>query len=342
MQRDRADALLRREVGEKAAKLLDGKNVPPTWRGRPQTIALLRERVRALHEQYAGAGAAAKATQPAGSVANAAQSDAPPTAGPAALPVAAPRDRHDMQHRAHLTAMRSSAQVKLFMSVMLTWELRTVHKLFRVHLTCCGLQRELDVARAEAAASAAALLEERQRGMASAARRRTVESEARLCMHICPISSHIHTFCTATICSPPSSGRLFATVLVGPPCVQARVLRAKTTLLEETVAGQAKLLASFKSPAATIADPALAALAATHWPADAKASVSALEAHTANLLVRIGEREARIKHLEETALLQRAQLSAPLVREGRQAPTEDDQAAAGSHQGTTDADSQSQ
>lgn len=114
MKRDRAEALLRREVGEKVAKLLDSKVAPSTWRGRAQTIALLRERVRALHEQYAGAGAAAAATQPAGAVAAAAQSDAPPSAEPAALPKAAPRDRHDMQHRAHLAAMRSSAQVKLF------------------------------------------------------------------------------------------------------------------------------------------------------------------------------------------------------------------------------------
>ena len=112
MQRDRAEALLQREVGEKAAKLLDGKLASSTWRGRAQTIALLRERVRALHEQYAGAGAAATATQPAGAVADAAQSGAPPGAEATALPIAAPRDRHDMQHRAHLAAMHSSAQVK--------------------------------------------------------------------------------------------------------------------------------------------------------------------------------------------------------------------------------------
>ena len=111
MLRGRAEALLRLEVGEMAAKRLDGKDSSSRWRGRAQTIALLRERVRALHEQYAGAGAAA--AQPEGAGADAAQGDAPQSAEPAALPVAAPRDRHDMQHRAHLAAMRSSAQVKL-------------------------------------------------------------------------------------------------------------------------------------------------------------------------------------------------------------------------------------
>ena len=41
-----------------------------------------------------------------------------------------------------------------------------------------------------------------------------------------------------------------------------------------------------------------------------------LEVHTANLLVRVGEREGCTKQLKETLLVLRAQLSAPLVRNG--------------------------
>ncbi|KAK9822644.1 hypothetical protein WJX81_002994 [Elliptochloris bilobata] len=77
------EALLRREVGDDATRLVDGKDVLASWRGRAQTIALLRER------------------------------------------------------------------------------------------------RELDSARAEAAAGAAALEEERKKGLASTARKRNLESEAR-------------------------------------------------------------------------------------------------------------------------------------------------------------------
>ena len=111
--------------------------------------------------------------------------------------------------------------------------------------------------------------------------------------------------------------------------MQARVLRAKSSLLEEKVAEREKLLASLRTTAVLAADPALAALAAAHWPADAKASVAALEAHTANLLERVGEREGRIKHLEESVLLLRAQLGAPMVRDGGRAPAEDGLADAG-------------
>ena len=42
-------------------------------------------------------------------------------------------------------------------------------------------------------------------------------------------------------------------------------------------------------------------------------SIAALEAHTANFLVRVGECEDCTKQLEETVLLLRAQLGAPLV-----------------------------
>ena len=174
--------------------------------------------------------------------------------------------------------------------------------------------------------------------MASAARRRTVESEARA--GSARTSAMFGSLDVLASRPDSSSSFLWAALhcLHSLICMQARVLRAKTTLLEGTVAEQEQLLASLMSTAAIDADSALAALAATHWPADAKASVAALEAHTANLLKRVGEREARIKHLEETVLLLRARLSAP--RDSQQVPAEEGQAAAGSLQVVARAGSQ--
>ncbi len=94
-------------------------------------------------------------------------------------------------------------------------------------------------------------------------------------------------------------------------CLKARSLRGKVVALEAKASEQDQLLSALRSSAAIEAgDPALAAVAAAHWPADARSSLAAAEAHAATLSKRVGERDARIRSLEETALMLRAQLGA--------------------------------
>ena len=136
MQRDRMEAMLRREVGHDAtaARLLASDATPPSWRGRAQTIALMRERMQALQEQHAAACAAGRLTGSAhaaapmpeaappsgagGGAAGGAAADDPTTPGcgalstATALPAAAAvRGRHDAAHRAHISTMSGTAQV---------------------------------------------------------------------------------------------------------------------------------------------------------------------------------------------------------------------------------------
>lgn len=86
--------------------------------------------------------------------------------------------------------------------------------------------------------------------------------------------------------------------------------------------------------------PVMAAPATTHWPADAISSVSALEAHAANLTRRLEERDSRIASLQETVLSLRAQLNTPLkegVQGGMQVSGMVQQAPAGPSEGAVQA-----
>lgn len=133
MQRERMEALLRREVGHGATadRLPVSDAAAPHWRGRAQTITLMRERMQALQEQYAAACAAGRPCQnavtaaPAMEAATCSAADGAAPEGPVtpscgavalsatALPAVAVRGRYDAAHRTHIATMIHSAQVGL-------------------------------------------------------------------------------------------------------------------------------------------------------------------------------------------------------------------------------------
>ena len=161
------EALLRREVGHgaTAAKLLaGGEGWANNWKGRAQTITLLRGRVQDLQEQNAIAAAAAIANKPAEGAAaaegvgigaeaglecstadeavasgTAVTSSSQPAAPPKA---AAARNRHDTAHRAYLSALRGGAQVQSV--IMFRGQQKKSKRAFCKSLTCASLEHVCD------------------------------------------------------------------------------------------------------------------------------------------------------------------------------------------------------